>query len=206
VRVPDGGAAWIVFENAPARIELPAEKFEAYLREEGLDAIVARRAQRGESGRPAREAYARCAKALLRPGGAARADDAGVLLAPAGLRLELAPEDDPAALAFGADGADLRVRLLFGGAPLAGALVKATLLAEPSPAGDAPTPAVALPFSAPVATGLRARTDADGRVVLRLPRGGAWLVTAVHMQAAEGEGAAAADYESWWASLTFACG
>ncbi len=204
VRVPDDGAAWVVFENTPARLELEAAKFEAYLREEGLEAILARRAARGESDRPSREVYARCAKALLRPGGVVRESDAAVVLAPVGLRLELLPEADPETLAFGADGAELRVRLLFEGAPLAGALVKATLLAPHGPTGEPAAPAVALPFSAPAATGLHARTDAHGRVALRLARGGEWLVTCVHMLAAEGEAATDHDYESLWASLAFA--
>jgi hypothetical protein len=47
-----------------------------------------------------------------------------------------------------------------------------------------------------------ARTDAQGRVRLPLGGSGVWLVKAVHMIAAPaGSGA---DWESFWASLTFA--
>ena len=54
---------------------------------------------------------------------------------------------------------------------------------------------------------MRLRPSArGGAAVLRLPRGGAWLVTAVHMRATEGAAATEADYESWWASLAFAAG
>jgi uncharacterized GH25 family protein len=45
---------------------------------------------------------------------------------------------------------------------------------------------------------LSARTDAEGRVRFRLPQGGMWLVKSVHMIPG-----AKADWESYWASLTF---
>jgi uncharacterized GH25 family protein len=89
------------------------------------------------------------------------------------------PEASPAGLR---PGADLPVRLLFQGKPLAGALV------------------VAIPRDGPEAK-VAARSDARGRVRLRLPRGGDWLVKAVHMVPAPRE--TGADWESFWASLTF---
>jgi uncharacterized GH25 family protein len=46
-----------------------------------------------------------------------------------------------------------------------------------------------------------ARTDAKGRVTLKLPRGGFWLVKAVHME--EAPKTSGFEWESWWASLTF---
>jgi len=220
VRVQLAGPQWLVFTAAPAFLELEGEKFDAYLEEEGLDAIVARRAERGEAGAPAREIYRRCAKSLLHAHTAAQPgiapdDDRAAL--PVGLPLELLPLRDPAGLSPGADGGDLTVRLLWQGQPLEGVLVKATRLADPAPAGGEPP--AALPFGAAAATGLRVRTDARGDAVLHLPRGGAWFVGAEHMQVAEGgvacdglsaadpargrEALPPADYESFWASLTF---
>jgi uncharacterized GH25 family protein len=97
-----------------------------------------------------------------------------------GLRLELIPEKNPYTLA---PGQDLPVRLLYGGAPLVGAKVAAVPKDQPS-------------------RQVAQRTDAQGRVRLRLERPGVWLVKAVHMIAAPaGSGA---DWESFWASLTFA--
>jgi len=110
------------------------------------------------------------------------------------------------------------VRLLWQGEPLAGALVKATLLVDAAPEPDAPARA-ALPFGAPAATGLHVRTDERGEAVLHLPRGGTWFVGGEHMLVAEGgmardglsaadpahgrEALPPADYESFWTSLTF---
>jgi hypothetical protein len=207
VRLRCEGPQWLVFANAPRALELEPARFEAYLAAQGLDAIRARRAALGESGKPAREIYSRCAKSLLRAGAGRDAASEALVLAPVGLRLELVPLADPSTLAPGAEGVDLPLRLLFEGSPLAGARITATLLPEPPPiGGKAPAPAPvasALPFGAPAATDIAARSDAEGRAILHLPRGGPWLVCAEHMLVAEGAGAGDHDYESLWASLSF---
>jgi uncharacterized GH25 family protein len=76
----------------------------------------------------------------------------------------------------------LPVSLTYQGQPLAGALVVALNRANPTEK-------------------LAVRSDKSGRVRLRLPRGGMWLIKAVHMIPAEPE--SGADWESFWASLTF---
>jgi uncharacterized GH25 family protein len=76
----------------------------------------------------------------------------------------------------------MTVRLLYLGEPLAGAQVEA------------------IPAAAPRGKQV-ARSDALGRVRFRLAGRGAWLVKAVHMRRAEDP--AEADWESFWASLTF---
>jgi uncharacterized GH25 family protein len=48
---------------------------------------------------------------------------------------------------------------------------------------------------------MTARTDANGRVRLNLPRSGMWMIKAVHMVSAPPD--SGADWESIWASLTF---
>jgi uncharacterized GH25 family protein len=125
--------------------------------------------------KPGREVFSRCAKSLLAVGG--RGDPAFVK--PTGLTLELTPEVDPYTLA---PGARLTVRLLYRGRPLAGAMVMAL------DAVDAQTPQ-------------QVRSDAQGRATFTLPRAGPWLIKAVHMIPAPGD--AGADWESFWASLTF---
>jgi uncharacterized GH25 family protein len=117
-----GEGPWVaVLRSRPLSITLDPAKFEAYLREEGLEHVIAARAAKGQTRVDGREIYSRCAKALLGTG-------ADRVL---GLRLELVAEKDPAAL--GAD-RSLPVRLEFEGKPLAGALV----LARSKGAGDRP--------------------------------------------------------------------
>ena len=50
VRVAAPGLLVIGYRSNPSAVELPAEKFNQYLKEEGLDAIAALRARRNETG------------------------------------------------------------------------------------------------------------------------------------------------------------
>ena len=131
--------------------------------------------RRHPHGAATRESFIRCAKSLVLAG----PPDAAHGDRPLGFTLELVAERNPYALATGQE---LPVRLTNQNRPLAGALVVAINRQNPSEK-------------------LSARTDADGRVRFRLPRGGMWLVKAVHMVAAPA--GADADWVSFWASLTF---
>ncbi|MFN8012740.1 MAG: DUF4198 domain-containing protein [Holophagaceae bacterium] len=164
----------VAYRGRPAVLELPAAKFEAYLREEGLEAVIAKRRADGATDRPGRERFIRCAKAFVQVGeGAAAGFDR-----PLGLRLELVPESDPQA-----PGApDLPLRVVFEGSPLAG--VKLVAQREGDPGRE-----------------VSSRTDAEGRARLPLGAPGRWMVKAVHMVPARS--AADADWESLWASLSF---
>ncbi len=176
LRPAASGLHLLAYVSTRAPLTLPAEKFERYLREEGLERVVEERARAGRSREPGREVYSRCAKSLVAVGGGGGEAYRHLL----GCPFELVAESDPYALAAGGE---LGVRVLVRGEPLAGVLV------------------VALPGAAPEAA-VRARSDAAGRVVLPLDRPGVWLVKAVHMEKAPP--GLAADWESWWASLTFA--
>jgi uncharacterized GH25 family protein len=166
----------LVYTSRNASVQLEAAKFESYLADEGLEKISALRAQRGQSAAPAHEVFARCAKSLIAVGGDAGSGFDRVL----GMQLEIVPEKNPSSLA---PGQELPVRLLYGGAPLQGAKIAA--LSKDRPARQ-----------------VAARTDARGRARLPLDHAGIWLVKAVHMVAAPaGSGA---DWQSYWASLTFA--
>ena len=125
--------------------------------------------------KPGREVFSRCAKSLLAVGG--RGDP--VFMKPVGLTLELIPEADPYALS---PGERFTVRLLYNDKPLAGALVMALDQV------DAKSPQ-------------QVRSDTLGRATFTLPRAGAWLIKVVHMIPAPRD--ASADWESFWASLTF---
>ena len=173
-RISEPGVQVVGYRSNASRVDLEAAKFEQYLKEEGLEAIVAERARRGESAKPSREIYSRCAKSLLAAGAGSKAGHDREL----GFTLELVPEKNPYA---DRSGGTLPVRLRHRGKPLAGALV------------------VALQREAPEKR-LSARTDEEGRVTFALAPG-AWLVKAVHMVPAPAD--SGADWESLWASLTF---
>ena len=178
LRVVTPGLQVVGYYSNPSRIELPAEKFNAYLKEEGLDSVLALRVLRKQTANGARELYSRCAKSLLLSGPASEAERDR----PLGFPLELVAERNPYALAAGED---LPVRLTYQNLPLAGALVVAINSMDPTES-------------------LSARSDRDGRVRFRLGAGGMWLVKAVHMVPAPA--GSDADWRSYWASLTFRIG
>jgi uncharacterized GH25 family protein len=175
LRVAAPGLLVIGYRSNPTAIELTAETFNRYVKEEGLDAVAALRVRRNETGAKARELFSRCAKSLVLSGSPGDAQRDRAL----GFTLELVAERNPYAVRAGQD---LPVRLTYENRPLAGALVVAMNRLNPSEK-------------------LTARTDNDGRVRFRLRPGGMWMVKAVHMVPAPA--GANAEWASFWASLTF---
>ncbi len=179
VRLGEAGVVTLGYHSTPRELVLPAARFEAYLREEGLDEVLAERARLGEQEREGREHFERSSKSLVGVGGA---DGLGATL---GLPYEF--------VVLGVSGGELELELRFEGRPMADTAVHfQSLTVEPSaegePASSAPPPAATVH-----------RTDANGRV--RAPAEGRWLITSVHMQRAEPD--SGADWHSWWGSLTY---
>jgi hypothetical protein len=171
VRVP--GRLWIVLRSTYFDLvyDKPGE-FEAFLAKEGIDHLIPR-GQRHQL--PVKETYSRSAKSLLvagKPPSRSAPDRAF------GLPLELIAESDPHA----GKSPEFRVRLLYRGAALPGALVTAFNKAMPDKR-------------------LEARTDASGRARVALDREGIWLLNAVHLFPAPKKSGAL--WETMWASLTF---
>lgn len=173
------GVALAVYRSRTSSVRLEPALFESYLRDEGLDRIVAYRAEHGASQQPGLEIFSRNAKAMIVGTGATRAGDAQVWRRPVGLTLELVPESDPRRPSIEGP---FTVRLLFRGKPLQGALVKAF----PKDGNE---------------RRLAARTDAQGRARFALAEPGVWLINAVHM--IDAPAASGARWESLWSSLTF---
>jgi uncharacterized GH25 family protein len=182
----DPGGATIAFESSFRPAELPAEEFDAYLIEEGLDGPLRARlaGRRTDEDRPIRELFRRCAKIWISGGDASR------ITTPVGLPLEIVPERAPGAQA------DLPVRVLAGGAPVPNALVKAWR--SPWDRSGRPQDPETRDSTGCFWSG---RTDARGRVVIPTPEEGEWLVSVVRMVPSRDRGRA--DWESTWASLTF---
>lgn len=176
IRASAPGLLVVGYHSTTSYVDMTAEKFNQYLREEGLDGIAARRAAARQTDRGARDAFVRCAKTLVLSGASAAAQGDRML----GLPLELVAERNPYALD---PTRELPVRLTYEQRPLADTLV------------------VAFNKRNPAERQLH-RTDADGRVRFHIASGGTWLVKAVHMVDAAPQ--TGADYHSYWASLTFA--
>jgi uncharacterized GH25 family protein len=170
------GVIAIGYRSDRSPVTLEAAKFEKYLTDEGLEAVIAERARRGESEKPGREVFSRSVKSIVVSGPRRRDYDRTL-----GLDFEIVVKSDPAAWKPGGN-PPMRFQVLSDGKPLAGALVKA----------------ISRDDSEKTVT---ARSGRSGEVSLVLPRKGVWLVEAVRMTRAPKD--VDADWESVWASVTF---
>ncbi len=116
VTLPSPGAYLGVMRVTPRIEDMKGPEFTDYLKEEGLERIIAARQAAGEADRPARELYARYAKIALRNG-----DGSGAhLTRPIGLKAEFVPTTDPTSVP---PGGSLTVQLLTDGQPVGDAAV-----------------------------------------------------------------------------------
>ncbi|MDJ0929394.1 MAG: DUF4198 domain-containing protein [Gammaproteobacteria bacterium] len=175
--ITTSGTQVVGYHSRPSYVAIDPSTFDDYLRAEGLEWVMDRRREQGQSESPAGELFSRCAKALVLPAGRLPGSGFDVEL---GYPLELIPERDPYSLAAGAE---LPVRLVYRGKPISNILVVAFTAEEPE-------------------TKSLQRTGDDGRVRIPLTRPGTWLVKAVHIIELP-EANRYAQWESFWASLTF---
>ena len=152
VTLPGTGAFMGVAMVSAQTIEMTGDEFTDYLKEEGLDSVIAARQSAGEAGKTTKERYARYAKIALRNGEGSGAH----LTRPVGAKAEFVPSVDPTTLRAGSP---LTVQLLIDGKPVSGASLTAIHEGMPQ----------------------KARTDASGRATFTIDRPGAWLVKTVHM-------------------------
>jgi uncharacterized GH25 family protein len=164
----------------PRLLKLSGREFEAYLEEEGLDHVVAARAAAKRTDEPSRERYAKYLKALFQVGEPANAAPPAL-----GHEAEIVPEQNPYALG---PGGRLTVRCLVLGQPWAGG----TLFAGGRRgSGDERFPQQ------------RLVTDKDGRATVALTGAGIYYVKLVAIRDVQ---EVEANYESRWATLSFAVG
>ncbi|MBC7548414.1 MAG: DUF4198 domain-containing protein [Polaromonas sp.] len=185
LRLVTAGTTVLSFDSQPNTISLSADRFHAYLHDEGMDFIKARREATGSAKEPGRERYRRFVKTLIQskaPGPVPVDATFGVVV---GQQLEVVPLNDPLALV---PGGQLGIQVLFEGKPLAGALLKAWHKGAGKDEGQTLI--------------IRSTTKADGTAAFSLPYAGAWMVSVVHMIPAVG--VKNIDWDSLWGNLTFA--
>jgi uncharacterized GH25 family protein len=158
-------------------ITLEPQKFDDYLREDGMEYIIAERAKLGESQKEGRERYSRFIKTLLQIG--EKRDK--TYKAKTGLKLDIAPLENPYSKKVG-DSLEFQVR--FDGKPLA----DRTIFADNR---DGET------FSKQ-----RFLTDKDGKITVKLNSKGSWLIRLVVMQRCKAD-CGTADWESFWGAFSF---
>lgn len=168
------GLYYLAYNSRPSKLELPPERFNKYLKDEGLDAAAQLRIDRMQTDQPGHEQFIRSVKSLITVGPPADAGFDRVL----GLPLEIIPLDNPLAAA---PGDEVRVKVLFNGKPLASMRVTAMCQGDKEES--------------------QARTDQEGLARIKLTKPGVWLIAGVHMIEAPKD--SDSDWESYWTSLTF---
>ncbi|MBL7863705.1 MAG: DUF4198 domain-containing protein [Cyclobacteriaceae bacterium] len=158
-----------------ASIELEADKFNAYLKEDGLEYIAEERKRTGWSDHGAKEFYKRYAKVIVQCGSKVDA----TFRRSAGFRYEIFPMTNPAELK---SGDYLECQVMWEGKPAAHSMVKVW-----SHVGNR----IFLQ---------NIYTEGDGTIRFPVSSTGPWMVSSVRMIPSEKEGA---DYMSHWASLVF---
>lgn len=188
---PAAGLYVIGYRSNATVLTLEGDKFEAYLKEEGLDHVIAARQKAGTSSQPGRERYSRAAKSILRVSPSATASastgvNAGTKAAafapsfdtPLNFPAEIIPQSDPTMVHVAEP-------------------ISFVVMHNQQPAKNVLTLAFAQDVERePV----RLMTDDVGRVTLTPDLAGRWLIANVIMQPAVN--ASDADWESTWASLT----
>jgi hypothetical protein len=167
-------AAMVVAESVPNFIELSPEKFDAYLRHEGLFTIIDVRAAATGS-KPGREIYSKHIKVALTP-----REHGSLVLVPVGLPIEFVAD-----LASALRSRTLDATVLVNGAAAAGQQARVTHRARDGQ------------VSRDVWEGA---TDADGKVSVELDGVGLWRIHSIAMVPHD---AGDADWRSYWACLTF---
>ena len=177
----DVGAHILAIESGNSYSELSAERFAAYVEEEGILPIIYDRELNGRTDHPGKELYSRRGKTLVQRGETSSPNTH--ITQPIGMTLEITPLQDPFSTA---DGSPFQVQVHYRGRPIDGATLHITKLDDPS-------------FTQTLAT------SSDGIAELPKISSGRWLFHTVWASPAEGL-LNEADYITVFSSLTFDIG
>jgi uncharacterized GH25 family protein len=175
LELKEEGTQVIAMQTMQTYIEMEADTFNAYLKEDGLDEAYAAREKAGNLDKPGREFYARYTKLLLQVG--AKKDD--TYKKPIGFPIEIIPEKNPYTVK---PGESIRFKILWNKKPLFGARVKVWNRKEG------------------LTTLQNIYTEQNGTIETRISSKGSWMVSVVYMVPSNDP---KAEWRSYWGSLVF---
>ena len=175
VTLKEEGTHLLVMQSNNAFMELEGEKFDAYLKEEGMDEILDHRKKTNTLAVPAKEFYSRHAKLLIQVGD--KKDDTYKKVM--GFPVEIIPDRNPYTLK---QGDPIRFKILFEGKPVFGVKVKVWNRFDSR------------------TTIQNIHTEKDGTMEARISNPGRWMVSVVKIVRSKQPGA---DWQSYWGSLVF---
>jgi uncharacterized GH25 family protein len=172
----DEGTNLVAFNSTNSYIGLDAEKFNAYLQEDGLENVIEYRKQNNETDSMGREFYQRCSKTIFQVG---MLKDK-TFATHTGLPLDIIPQQNPYQLK-NAD--SLKVKILFLKNPLPNTLIKLWHRDQ------------AVTYKKDL------RTDENGECSLPVTLTGKWMVSTIRMERIENN--PTAQWQSYHGSLTW---
>jgi len=179
VKTGAAGTYVIGVSTRPNIIALKPAEFNAYLKDDGIPDILAARTRDGQLGVPSKERYHKHVKAMVQVG-EARTEQFAIAL---GYPAEIIPVTNPYSLKAGGT---LRFRTLVDGKPAANQYV---LYGGRTPSGGR-------------IEARNVRSGADGTAEIKVSSAGVWYLKFISMTPVKGD--PEANYESKWATLTFA--
>ncbi len=156
-------------------VNLPGEKFNSYLRKEGLDKIINYRSSTDTLNTPAKEVFSRCVKTFIKVGDNPVVDYSGE---PFGYTFELTPLQNPYNIKIGKV---LQINASYLGKASKGSLIVAFTKESPKQKQ-------------------KIRTDKNGNAAIVIDKPGIWIIKSVNMIKSQRSNI---DWESFWASITF---
>ena len=169
------GTYTVALQSSLSFIEIEAEKFNAYLNEDGLDEAYAYREANNSLDKKGTEFYSRYTKLMLQAG--RKTDD--TFKKNLGLIVEIIPEQNPYNLKVGDP---VKFKILFQGKPLFGAKVRVWNRHNNR------------------TTVQNIYSQQDGMIETHISNPGAWMVSFVKMVPSEDP---KAEWQSYWGSLVF---
>ncbi|SOD97719.1 DUF4198 domain-containing protein [Spirosoma fluviale] len=185
VKLSTPGTHLIALANTNKYLEMRADSFLLYLKEDGLDPVIQWRKQHNQTRKRSREFYRRCVKTLIQVGPLTTNDQ--TYSRNTGMPLEIIPAQNPYRLK---PGGSLQLTVLFQNKPLAGALVR--YWNRPSSQQSAPSDF----------TEQQQQSDKNGQVRFAIKAGNNMVSLVQMVPYADTK---QADWQSYWGSLTFGC-
>ena len=175
LRLREEGTHLLAMQSDNTFVGMEADKFNEYLKEDGLDEVYDQRKKTNTLTEPSKEYFVRFTKLLVQMGH--KTDNTFSKIV--GFPLEIVPEQNPYALK---QGDAIRFKILYNGKPLFGAKVRIWNRFDSR------------------TTIQNIYTEKNGVVETRVSNPGMWMVSVVKMVPSQQEGA---DWQSYWGSLVY---
>ncbi len=179
ISLESDGLHIMTIETTSSISVLEADKFNAYIEEEGLTPIKIDRVLKRTTNEPGRETYSRRGKTLIQVGNVSETDPQ-YLLRPVGLTLEIVPLQNPARLN---EGETFSSQIFYRGVPISGATIRLVKL-------DSKNENV-----------ISNKSDAGGIVKFKRPSAGNWMLHVVWSDPLKNNDTA--EYDTIFSSLSF---